>query len=234
VLGQPVRAGQPVEQPTGRRFGHRRVLDAVGCPAGHRPDKGIRVHPPLGRLGPPPSVQGVRGLVLLGLAGGLDGPLDQPRRPLLTVRGQPVDLGVDLAGALREPPHQRLGYTGQLAVAMAVRWRPFRPECPSELALVGGPVDGVRGQPMPIQVPAVQGCPASVRPLDAVGHDQMGVQQRIAFSGGPTVEPDRQQPLSGHVLDTTVAAAGPKVLVQVADRLGQPSMMGGQHRPAGR
>jgi hypothetical protein len=41
----------------------------------------------------------------------------------------------------------------------------------------------------------------------------MGVQQRIAFSGRPVVEPDRQQPLSGHVLDTTVAAAGPQVLV---------------------
>jgi hypothetical protein len=41
------------------------------------------------------------------------------------------------------------------------------------------------------------------------------------------VEPDGQQPLSGHVLDTTVAAASPEVLVQVGDRLGQPSMMGG-------
>jgi len=30
-----------------------------------------------------------------------------------------------------------------------------------------------------------------------------------------------------------MATAGPKVLVQIADRLGQPSMMGGQHRPAG-
>jgi hypothetical protein len=45
---------------------------------------------------------------------------------------------------------------------------------------------------------------------------------------------DRQQPLSGHVLDTTVSAAGPQVLVQVADRLGQPRVMGGQHRPADR
>jgi hypothetical protein len=36
----------------------------------------------------------------------------------------------------------------------------------------------------------------------------MGVQQRIAFSGGPVVEPDRQHPLAGHVLDTAVAAAG--------------------------
>jgi hypothetical protein len=48
------------------------------------------------------------------------------------------------------------------------------------------------------------------------------------------VEPHRQQPLSGHVLDTAVAAAGPQVSVQVGDRLGQPGMVGGQHRPARR
>jgi hypothetical protein len=48
------------------------------------------------------------------------------------------------------------------------------------------------------------------------------------------VEADRQHPLSGHVLDTAMAAAGPQVLVQVDDRLSQPSMMGGQYRPAGR
>jgi hypothetical protein len=48
------------------------------------------------------------------------------------------------------------------------------------------------------------------------------------------VEPDRQQTLSGHMLDTTMAAPHAQVLVQVADRLDQPSVMGGQHRPAGR
>jgi hypothetical protein len=47
------------------------------------------------------------------------------------------------------------------------------------------------------------------------------------------VEPDRHQPLAGHVLVAAVAAAGPQVLVQVADRLGQPGMMGGQHSLAG-
>jgi hypothetical protein len=85
---------------------------------------------------------------------------------------------------------------------------------------------------MPIDIAAVQGRPASVRTLDAVGHHQMGMQQRIALAGCPVVEPDRQHPLSGHVLDTAMAAAGPKVLVQVGDRLGQPGMMGGQHGPA--
>jgi hypothetical protein len=34
------------------------------------------------------------------------------------------------------------------------------------------------------------------------------------------VEPDRQQPLAGHMLDTAVAAAGAQVLVEVPDRLG--------------
>jgi hypothetical protein len=47
------------------------------------------------------------------------------------------------------------------------------------------------------------------------------------------VEPDGQQALSGHVLDTTVATAGPNVFVQVADRLGQAGVMGLEHRPAG-
>ena len=41
------------------------------------------------------------------------------------------------------------------------------------------------------------------------------MQQRVAFSGRPVVEPNGQQPLSGHVLDTAVAAAGPQVLVWV-------------------
>jgi hypothetical protein len=85
---------------------------------------------------------------------------------------------------------------------------------------------------MPIQVPAVQGRPASVRPLDPVGHHQMGMQQRVTFSGGPVVEPNRQQPPSGHVLVSAMATTGPQVLVQVAGRLDQPRVMGGQHRPS--
>jgi len=83
---------------------------------------------------------------------------------------------------------------------------------------------------MPIEVAAVQGRPASVRPLDAVGDDQVGVQQRVAFAGCPVVEPDRQQPLSGHVLDTAMATAGPQMLVQVGDGLGQPGVMGSRYR----
>ena len=47
------------------------------------------------------------------------------------------------------------------------------------------------------------------------------------------VEPDRQQSLSVHMLDTTVAAAGAQVSAQVGDRLGDTSVMRGQHRPAG-
>jgi hypothetical protein len=47
------------------------------------------------------------------------------------------------------------------------------------------------------------------------------------------VEPDRQQPLTGHALDTTVATAGPQVLVQVADRLAEAGVVGLQDRSAG-
>ena len=84
-----------------------------------------------------------------------------------------------------------------------------------------------------VQVPTVQRCPAAVRPLDTVGHHQMGVQQRVTFSGGPVVEPHRHQPLSGHVLMSAMTAAGPQVSVQVGGRLADTSMVGVQHRPAG-
>ena len=145
-----------------------------------------------------------------------------------------LKFGVDLAGALGEPPHQYLGHPLELPVPVSARGGPLHPQCPDELALVGGPVDGVRSQPMPIQIPAIQGRPATVRTLDPVGDDQVSVQQRVTFSGRPVVEPDRQQALSGHVLDTAVAAAGRQVLVQVGDRLGQPRVMGRQYGPAGR
>jgi hypothetical protein len=59
------------------------------------------------------------------------------------------------------------------------------------------------------------------------------MQQRIAFSGRPVVEPNGQQALSGNVLDTTMSAAGAQVSVQVADRLGQPSMMRSEDGSAG-
>jgi single-strand DNA-binding protein len=141
-------------------------------------------------------------------------------------RERSAERGVDLVGALREAADQVLGHPLELAVAMSVRRCPLHSERPGQRPLVGGPVDGVGGQPMAVQIPAVQGRPAAVRSLDAVGDDQMGMQKRIAVPGCPVVEADRQQPLTGHVLDTTVATAGPQMLVQVADRFGQPGMMG--------
>jgi hypothetical protein len=233
VLGQPVRAGQPIEQPTGHLRGHRPVLVAVGCPAGHLPDQGVRVHATLGRLHPPPAIQGVRRLVFLRLPGRVHGPLDQPRRALASTLGQPVEFGVDLTGALGEPLDEFLGHAPKFAVAVAVGGRPLHPKRPGELPLVGGPVDGVRGQPMSVQVPSVQGRPASVRTLDPVSDDEVSVQQRIALSGRPVVEPNGQQALSGHVLDTAMSAAGAQVSVQVGHRLGQASVMGRQHGSSG-
>jgi hypothetical protein len=61
----------------------------------------------------------------------------------------------------------------------------------------------------------------------------MGVQQRVTLARCPVVEPDRQHPPSGHTLDTTVAASGPQVSVQVGDRLSDTRVVGGQHRPSG-
>ena len=48
------------------------------------------------------------------------------------------------------------------------------------------------------------------------------------------VEPDRQQPLSGHMLDTAVAAPCANVLIQVAHRLSDTDVMGGKRCPPGR
>jgi hypothetical protein len=110
---------------------------------------------------------------------------------------------------------------------------PSTPPPASGQAPAGGPVDGIDGQPMPIQIPSIQGRPTSIRPLDPVGHHQMGMQQRIALSGRPVVEPDRQQPLSGHVLDTAMATASAQVSVQVPDRLG-PRRCGGLQAPPAR
>jgi hypothetical protein len=205
--GEAVRAGQPVEHSGHRPLGHCPFLPAVLRPVGHLPDQGVRVHAPLGRFCPPPSIQGVRCLVPFRLAGRVDGPLDQPRRPLPPIRLEPLDRQVDLAGALGEQPDQLLGHATELPVAMGVRRRPLHAQRPDKLVLVGGAVDGVRSQAVAVQVPTVQCRPASVRPLDAVGHHQMGVQQRVALPGGPVVEPDRQQPLAGHVLDTAMTAA---------------------------
>jgi hypothetical protein len=47
------------------------------------------------------------------------------------------------------------------------------------------------------------------------------------------VEPDRQQSVSGHVLDAAVAAPRADVLVQVGDRLGDAGVVGVQDCPAG-
>jgi hypothetical protein len=75
---------------------------------------------------------------------------------------------------------------------------------------------------------------SSVRPaLRPVGHHQMGVQQRVTLAAGAVVEPNGQQPMSGHMLDTAVATSGTHMLIQVSDRLSQPSMMCPGDRPSG-
>jgi hypothetical protein len=105
--GQPGRANQPVERLDHRPL--RQVLMAVAGPVGHLPDQGVPVVSAFGRLRPPPSRQGVRGLVVFGFAGGLHGPLDQPGCPFPPGSFQPLHLQVYLAGAFGEQPDQVLG-----------------------------------------------------------------------------------------------------------------------------
>jgi hypothetical protein len=189
LSSESVRAGQPLEHLGHRPLGQHQV--AVACPAGHLPDHAVRILAALSRLGAPASRQRVRGLVLLGLAGGVDGPLDQPRGPRPPGGLQPLHRQVDLIRPLGEQPNEVLGHALELPVAMPVGRRPRHPERPDKLALVAGTVDGVGGQPMPVQIAAVQGCPAAVRPLRPVGHHQVGMQQGVALPGGPVVEPHR-------------------------------------------
>jgi hypothetical protein len=59
------------------------------------------------------------------------------------------------------------------------------------------------------------------------------MQQRITLAGCPVVEPDRQQPLSVHMLMAAMAAARPQVLIQVRGRLGDAGVMRLEHGPAG-
>jgi hypothetical protein len=106
--GQPGRAGQVLEHLGHRPLGHDQVL--LFGPAGHLPDQGVRIVAALGRLCPPAAVQGVRCLLLLGFAGGLHCPLDQPGCPLPPLGFQSLDLQVDLIGALGEQPDQVLGH----------------------------------------------------------------------------------------------------------------------------
>jgi hypothetical protein len=67
----------------------------------------------------------------------------------------------------------------------------------------------------------------------AVGHHQMGVQQRIARPDVRWSKPTASSP-AVHMLMSTMAAARPQVLVQVGGGLGHAGLVGGQHRPAGR
>jgi hypothetical protein len=148
LRGQSVRAGQPLEH-----LGHRPLgqdLVAVACPPAHLPDQGVRVMAPLDRLRPPPSIQGVRNLMLLELTSGMDGPLDQPGCPLPPRGLQPLHLQVNLAGALGEQPHEVLGQALELPVAMGVRSCPLHPERPGQRPLVAGPVNSIGGQPMAV------------------------------------------------------------------------------------
>src|SRR5829696_6780220 len=106
-------------------------------------------HPPFcqlrkDHLGPPASIQSVRGLVVFGLTSGVDGPLDQPRCPLPPRGLQPLHLQVDLICPLGEGPQQLLGHALEFAVPMGVRSCPLDPERPGQLPLIDGPVDGVR------------------------------------------------------------------------------------------
>jgi hypothetical protein len=114
---------------------------------------------------------------------------------------------------------------------MPIRPRPRDIQGPGQRALVGRPVGGVRRAPVPVQVPADQRRPAPVRTLDAVGHHEMGVQQRVTRAAGAVVEPDRQHAVPTNMLRPTVTTPGAKVPIKVGDRPGQPGVVGGQHRP---
>jgi hypothetical protein len=66
--------------------------------------------------------------------------------------------------------------------------------------LVGRAVHRIGRGAVVEQVAGVQRAPLPIRPLRAVGDDQMGVQQRITGPPGAVGEPHRQQPRPLHML----------------------------------
>jgi hypothetical protein len=197
-------------------------------------DQGVGVGAALGGLRPPPGVQRLRCLVLLALPGRVDGPLHQPGRPQPPRGFQALHLGVDLLGTLGERPHQLPGHAADLAVAVPVGLGPRYPQRAGQLPLQRRPVDRIGRAPVPVDVPAVQRGPAAVGALDAVGHHQVGVDERVAFAAGAVVKPNRQQAVTHDMLRPAVATAGAELPIQVRDCFCQPNVVGVQHRFAGR
>src|SRR6266545_2779048 len=197
-------------------------------------DQPLGLDPQRAGLVLPAAVQRLGGLMLLGLAGGVDGELDQPAGARLALLAlQPRKLGGDLLVPLGELLEHLVGHAHQLAVAPTVRGRPANPEGAGQLLLVGRPVDRVRGGTMVEQVTRIQRPPLPVLAAGAVVDDQVGVQQRIPRPAGAVDKPGRQQPRPANMLGAVVAAAGADLAVEVGDRLADRVLVGGQDRRAG-
>jgi hypothetical protein len=84
---------------------------------------------------------------------------------------------------------------------------------------------------MPVQVPTIQAGPATVRTLDAIGDDHMGVRQRIALTRGAVIEPHYQQASAAHLVMPTMPTARAHLAVQVGDRSAHAFVMSAHHCP---
>jgi len=228
LLGQPLRAGQLLQDLVD-------LLSGRGSAALTAADLGELplTHPLLRKVPLPALVDALLRLcVVLGRpcrhrrgAGRLD-----PRKALL---GQPVvDLLRALAEALDQPP---IVQPDDLGGARArIHRPPADPQPLGERRPLGRQVQVIGRHQMRVEPVAVQGRPASVRPLSGVLHQRVGVELRITQAAQPVLERHRQQSTPDVVaVGAVVITAHPDpVGLQVADADLERLIAGFGHLPA--
>ena len=125
--GQPLRAGQPVEQPTGHPADTVRSWTR-SLSGRSPPEPGCPGPPLLGHLGPPPSIQGVRASCSLGLRVAWTAHLTS--RGVRSRPSRPADRIQSIWPVRLEKPRTSASGSPELAVAVGVRGSPLHPECP--------------------------------------------------------------------------------------------------------
>jgi site-specific DNA recombinase len=212
-------------------------------------------HPPFcqlrkDHLRPPPSIQGVRGLVVFGLAGGMDSPLDQPGGPLPPRGLEPLHLQVNLVGPFAwrssgpaprasQPARGCRGYplvSTPLRVsgrARVGRWPGRWRRRPADAGTGPGRPMLSSGRPVPrFGWPLLGGCAAAGHPPGTsdgrtrllAAPDRTHAGHRHGRVGPPGVRPGRRPPRGPSVMGGQHRLASGRVAQAVEDRdaLGRP------------
>jgi hypothetical protein len=196
--------GQPVDIDRGRHVTGEHVYEVGGV-----------VAEPGGAGGPRGAQLRLGGAAVLGGPGGERCDLGRLRGGLAAF-GQPGDDGLPPAG---EAVDQRPRGPGDVGVAVDHRL-PGDPEPAGELMAEVGLVEHPGGLGVQEDPPRLQRPPhAIVRRADEVRDEHVGVQQRIAGTGGAVPEPGRDQPVHLDPFGPARPATGPGGFpLEVADR----------------